>query len=167
MGDHVGRKRVAIAIPVQHDRRTVAFLDHIPGNDGSIGIFDHHPISEVVIYIVSIHTEIESIHTNDCILVFLELIGIHHNVMAAIDKESGLFVIGDDRVRHPRVFETIDQGNPMAGVMIDGKAVKIDLLNPLGRTNVSALLSATDAMITQMDPPKSSYLVFRAVRWLH
>lgn len=159
VGDHIGAQRDAVAIPVEDKRGAIAFLDHVSAHDGAVGVLDDDAVAEVVINVVAVHAEVEGIGAMQGVLVFLEVIRVHHDVMAVEDLDAALFVVGQDAVGNPRVLKAAFQVDAVAAVVIDGHAFEVNFLDALGEDAVPALFAAADAQIGQLDTPKAGIFV--------
>ena len=99
------------------------------------------------------------------VLVFLEVIRVHHDVMAVEDLDAALFVVGQDAVSDPRVLKAAFQVDAVAAVVIDGHAFEVNFLDALGKNAIAALFAAADAQIGHLDAPKAGIFVRIEVGW--
>ena len=123
VGDDVRGKGDAVTVAVKDDRCAVAFLDHVARDHGTVGVFDDDTIAEVVVDVVAVQAEVEGINASEGVLVFLEVVRVHDDIVASIEEESCFLIIGQDRVGDARVFVAIDQGDTVSAMMIDGDAL--------------------------------------------
>ncbi len=61
VGDYVGAQRDAVAVPIEHDGRAFALLDHVAGDDRAVGVFDYDAVAEMVVEAVARHAEIKAV----------------------------------------------------------------------------------------------------------
>ena len=113
----------------------------------------------MIVDVVAVHAEVEGIDTDEGILIFLEVIGVHDDVVAAVDEEACIFIVCQDRVCDAGVLIAIDQGDAVAAVVIDGEAVDVDFIDALGEDAVAAFLIARDAEIADLDPPEAGFRI--------
>lgn len=159
MGNHISAQRDAVAIPVEDQRGAIAFLDHVSADHGPIGVLDDDAIAEVVVDVVAVHAEVEGVGAAQGVLVFLEVVRVHHNVVAVEEFDAALFVVGQDTVGNPRVLKAALQLDAVAAMVVDGHAFEVNLLDALGEDAVPALFAAADAQIGQLDTPKAGIFV--------
>ena len=170
--DHIGAERDAVTIAIQDDGSAIAFLDHVPTAHGAVGVFDHDAVAQMVINVVPIHAEVKRVDAAQGIQILFEVVRIHHDVVAAIDLDSRSFVVSDDAVCDARVFVAVHEMNSMSAVMINGDALKVNLLNAFRVDSVPAFLRAADAHIRHLHPPELRFRIFAEVarrkdqRWL-
>ena len=94
VGDRVRTDRDPVAVAVEDDRRAVAFLDHVARDDRAVGVLDEHAIAQVVVQGIARHGEIEAVLAVQGVLVLLELVGRHDDVVAAEQVQPDLLVVG-------------------------------------------------------------------------
>lgn len=159
VGDHVGAQRDAVAIAVEDQSGAVALLDHVAADHRAVGVFDDDAVAEVVIDIVAVHAQVEGIRAVQRVLVFLEVVRVHHDVVAVENLDPAFLVVSQDAVRDAWVLKTALQVDAVAAVVVDGHAFEVNLLDALGEDAVAALFGSTDPQVGHLDTPEPGFFV--------
>ena len=160
VSNDIGTQGDPVAVTIENDRRARTFLDHVSGNNGTVGVFNDNTVAEMVVNIVAVEGQIESIETGKRIVVFLEVICIDDDVMVADEVNTGFSIVCQDAVCDARILKAEIEEDPVPSMMIDRDAMEKDLLNPLGENSMAAFLISADAKIVGLDSPQSGLFVF-------
>jgi hypothetical protein len=64
----------------------------LPLRHRAVGVLDDHTVPQVVVDVVAVHAEIEGVRATQRVLVLLEVVRVHHDVVAAIDLDPALLL---------------------------------------------------------------------------
>ena len=164
VGDDIRTEGDAVAVAVKNDGCAIAFLDHVAGKDGAVGVFNDNPVAKVIVDVVSIHAEVVGIDTTEGILIFLKLISVYDDIVSGVNLYPGFFVVGEDGIGDTGILVTIHQGDAVAAMMIDRETVEKNLVDCFSVNAIATFLVSGNPEVAQLNAPESGFGILCAIR---